>query len=87
VSTFGVASAIAACLVLALYVSSDQVASLYREPLALWGVVVVVLLGLARMWRIAMHGTMDNDPVLFATRDGVSVGCAIVVILCVGLAI
>jgi len=87
VSTFGVASAIAACLVLALYVSSDQVASLYREPLALWGVVVVVLLGLARMWRIAMNGTMDDDPVLFATRDGVSVGCAIAVILCVGLAI
>lgn len=87
VSTFGVASAIAACLVLALYVSSDQVASLYREPLALWGVVVVVLLWLARVWRMAMRGAMDDDPVLFATRDGVSVGCAIAVILCVGLAI
>ena len=87
VSTFGVASAIAACLVLALYVSSDQVASLYREPLALWGVVIVILLWLARVWRMAMSGNMDDDPVLFATRDAVSIGCAISVVLCVGIAV
>ena len=87
VSTFGVASAIAASLVLALYVSSDQVASLYREPFALWGVVVVILFWLARVWRMAMSGNMDDDPVLFATRDAVSIGCAIAVVLCVGIAV
>jgi len=87
VSAFGVATSVAACLVLALYVSSDQVASLYHEPLALWGAVVVILLWLARVWRMAMNGTMDDDPVLFATRDRVSVGCAFAVVLCVGIAI
>lgn len=87
VSTFGVASAIAASLVLALYVSSDQVASLYREPFALWGVVVVILFWLARVWRMAMSGNMDDDPVLFATRDSVSIGCALAVVLCVGIAV
>ncbi len=87
VSTFGVATAIAACLVLALYVASDQVASLYRNPLTLWGVVVIVLLWLARVWRIAMGGAMDDDPVMFATRDGVSIGCAVAIALCVLFAI
>ena len=87
VNGFGISSAIAACLVLALYVASDQVASMYAEPLWLWGLAVVVLLWLARMWRMAVNGTMDDDPVLFATRDGVSWGCALVTAACVLLAI
>jgi 4-hydroxybenzoate polyprenyltransferase len=87
VNGFGVSTAIAACLVLALYVASDQVAAMYAESLWLWGLVVVVLLWLARMWRMAMNGTMDDDPVLFATRDKVSWGCALSVAICVLLAL
>ena len=87
VNSFGVSSAIAACLVLALYVASDQVASMYDHPLWLWGLAVVVLFWLARMWRMAMNGTMDDDPVLFATRDLVSWGCAAAVAACVLLAV
>jgi 4-hydroxybenzoate polyprenyltransferase len=87
VNGFGVSAAVAACLVLALYVASDQVASMYAEPLWLWGLTVVVLLWLARMWRMAMNGTMDDDPVLFATRDGVSWGCAATTAVCVLLAV
>ena len=87
VNGFGVSAAIAACLVLSLYVASDQVAAIYAEPLWLWGLAVVVLLWLARMWRMAMNGTMDDDPVLFATRDGVSWGCAAVIAACVLLAL
>ena len=83
---FGISSATAACLVLALYVTSDQVTSMYADPLWLWGLAVVVLLWLARMWRMAMNGTMDDDPVLFATRDGVSWGCAVAIAACVLLA-
>ncbi len=87
VNGFGVGSAIAACLVLALYVASDQVSTLYGDPLWLWGVVGVVLLWLARMWRMAMAGLMDDDPVLFATRDVISWACALATGLCVLLAI
>jgi len=87
VDSFGVSTAIAACLVLALYVASDQVASMYGEPLWLWGLVVVILMWLARMWRTAMSGAMDDDPVLFATRDATSWGCAAVVALCIAMAL
>ena len=79
VNGFGISTAIAACLVLALYVASEQVVAMYAEPLWLWGVAVVVLLWLARMWRMAMSGTMDDDPVMFAVRDRVSIGCALAV--------
>jgi 4-hydroxybenzoate polyprenyltransferase len=81
VNGFGISSAIAACLVLTLYIASEQVAAMYAEPLWLWGVAVVVLMWLARMWRMAMNGTMDDDPVMFAVRDGVSIGCAMAVVL------
>ena len=87
VNGFGVGAAIAACLVLALYVASDQVSTLYGDPLWLWGMVAVVLLWLARMWRLAMAGLMDDDPVLFATRDAVSWGCALATGVCVVLAV
>ena len=79
VNGFGISTAIAACLVLTLYIASDQVAAMYGEPLWLWGVAVVVLIWLARMWRMAMNGTMDDDPVMFAVRDDVSVACALAV--------
>lgn len=87
VDGLGVSTAIASCLVLALYVASDQVASMYAQPLWMWGLVMVILLWLARMWRMAMNGTMDDDPVLFATRDAVSWGCAVVTAACVLLAL
>jgi 4-hydroxybenzoate polyprenyltransferase/phosphoglycolate phosphatase-like HAD superfamily hydrolase len=87
VNALGVSTAIASCLVLALYVASDQVASMYGEPLWLWGLVVIVLLWLARMWRIAMIGAMDDDPVLFATRDSASWACAAVVAGCIVMAL
>ncbi len=87
VNGFGISTAIAACLVLTLYIASEQVAAMYAEPLWLWGVAVVVLMWLARMWRMAMNGTMDDDPVMFAVRDGVSIGCALAVVVFTALAL
>ncbi len=87
VNGFGISSAIAACLVLTLYIASEQVVAMYAQPLWLWGVAVVVLMWLARMWRMAMNGTMDDDPVMFAVRDGVSIGCVLAVVVFTALAL
>jgi len=86
VNGLGLGTAIAASLVLALYVASDQVATLYPAPLWLWGVAVIILVWLSRLWRMAMNGTMDDDPVLFATGDAVSWVCALLVGACAVLA-
>ena len=87
VNGFGIGTAIAACLVLTLYIASEQVVAMYSEPLWLWGVAVVVLMWLARMWRMAMNGTMDDDPVMFAVRDGMSIGSALAVVVFTALAL
>ncbi len=76
VNVFGAGTAIAAVLVLALYIaaphSAAQAAPLYRNPVWLWCAVAVVLFWLMRMWYLAMRGASDDDPVLFATRDPIS---------------
>ena len=87
VNALGLGSAIAASLVLALYVASEQVTALYGSPLWLWGVAVVILVWLSRLWYLAMNGAMDDDPVLFATSDPVSWACAALVAGCAVLAL
>ncbi len=87
VNVFGSGSALSAVLVLALYVASAQVGVLYSSANWLWLALAVILFWLMRMWRLAMAGQGDDDPVLFATRDRVSWGCALACVLCFALAI
>ena len=62
-------------LVLALYIYSPAVQRLYQSPLILWGAPPILLYWISRMVMIAHRGGMDDDPVLFAVKDAVSVGC------------
>lgn len=77
----GVASASLAVLVLALYVTSPQVAALYRHPGLLWILVPTVLYWLARLWLHAHRGRLDEDPLIFALRDPASWGVFLAVAL------
>lgn len=64
-----------AVLVLALYVNSDQVRTLYRNPAALWLLCPILMYWITRMWFIAKRRALDDDPIVFALRDRVSWGC------------
>lgn len=77
VGYLGISSSLVAVLVFALYINSAQVQHLYRHPDLLWLAVPLLLYWLSRVWRIAHHGHMDADPVIFALRDGVSYGVGI----------
>jgi 4-hydroxybenzoate polyprenyltransferase/phosphoserine phosphatase len=68
----GTASAVAAALVLALYVDSDNVRALYRSPELLWLCCPLLLYWLSRMWIGARRGVIDDDPLVFALRDRIS---------------
>ena len=68
----GVASAVGAVIVLALYVQSPEVATRYDRPELLWLVCPVLLYWLGRLLLLAERGTLDDDPVMFALRDGTS---------------
>ena len=67
-----------AVLVLALYVNSAEVTPLYRHPSALWALCPILLFWVSRVLMLSNRGQMNDDPVLFALRDRVS--------LCAGLA-
>jgi 4-hydroxybenzoate polyprenyltransferase len=66
------ASAIASVLVMALYVSSEDVQPLYSRPDLLWALCPVLLYWLLRMIMMAHRGQMTDDPIVFAARDRVS---------------
>ncbi|WP_040854128.1 UbiA family prenyltransferase [Phyllobacterium sp. YR531] len=65
----GVASAFAAALVLALYVDSDAVVSLYAYPWMIWPLCPIVLYLNIRIWILAYRGEMHDDPVVFIITD------------------
>ena len=70
------ASGYGAVIVLALYITSDQVLQGYAQPEFLWGVCVLLLYWISRVLMIAHRGEMHDDPVLFAATDRVSLGVA-----------
>ncbi|HEY3703985.1 MAG TPA: UbiA family prenyltransferase [Terracidiphilus sp.] len=70
--TFGTSSAYAAVVIFAIYISGRDVTKLYHNPNYLWFVVPLMLLWLNRVWLLASRGKLDEDPVVFAITDRMS---------------
>jgi 4-hydroxybenzoate polyprenyltransferase len=66
------ASGYMSVLVMALYVNGNEVLPLYRHPVALWALCPILLLWISRVLMLANRGLMNDDPVVFALRDKVS---------------
>jgi 4-hydroxybenzoate polyprenyltransferase/phosphoserine phosphatase len=81
--SFGTSSAFAAVVVFALYISSREVTMLYRRPEMLWLIMPLMILWLCRVWLLASRGTLNEDPLVFALTDRMSVliGAATVAIV------
>ena len=80
--SFGTASAYAAVVVFAIYITGPDVTKLYREPRLLWLSVPLITLWLNRVWLLASRGELDEDPVAFAMTDPVSqaIGLSVVIV-------
>ena len=59
-------------LVLALYINSAEVVRLYRHPSVLWALCPILLFWVSRVLMLSNRGLMNDDPVVFALRDRVS---------------
>jgi hypothetical protein len=79
----GAASGYLSVLVLALYVSSEQVFALYRRPFLLWLICPLLLFWVSRMWLLAHRGRLHEDPIVATARDPVSyvIGIAVGAVL------
>lgn len=69
------ASGFVALLVLGLYINSSEIVRLYAHPQILWGGGLILLYWLCRMLMLAQRGDMNEDPVIFAATDWVSLAC------------
>ncbi len=80
--SFGTASAYAAAVIFAIYITGPDVVKLYQHPRMLWLSVPLIILWLNRVWLLASRGHLDEDPVAFALTDRMSqvIGIAVVVV-------
>lgn len=68
----GVTSGYIAVLVIALYINSPEVISIYSSPKALWGVCLLLFFWISHIWFTTSRGKMDEDPITFAFKDRTS---------------
>lgn len=73
----GGASGYVSVLVLALYINSPDVKSLYSQPTLMWPACLVMLYWVSRIWIIAHRGNMNDDPIVFALKDRASIICVL----------
>ncbi len=86
-AALGAGSSCVAALVLALYVNTPEVSSLYRQPYFLWGLAPLFLYFLGRLWIVARRGYVEGDPLLYAARDRGSYGVIVGALVLVWLAL
>lgn len=82
IRSFGTASAYASVVIFAIYISSGEVMILYHHPSYLWLMVPLMILWLSRVWLLASRGELNEDPVVFALTDRMSllIGIAVAAI-------
>ena len=85
-TAIGAASGFGAVLVLALYINSDQVMTLYTRPHLLWGCCFVLMYWIGRMLLLSHRGDIHDDPVVFAATDRGSLVAFAVIAITVALA-
>jgi 4-hydroxybenzoate polyprenyltransferase/phosphoserine phosphatase len=72
VAALAAAAGFNAVTIFALYISSESVNALYTRPEILWLVGPLLLYWIARALMLASRRLMDDDPVVFALKDRIS---------------
>jgi 4-hydroxybenzoate polyprenyltransferase len=70
--SLGTASGYCSIVVIAVYINSADSMVLYRHHQALWLICPLLLFWISRIWMLTARGHMNDDPVVFALRDRVS---------------
>jgi 4-hydroxybenzoate polyprenyltransferase len=79
--SFGTSSAYASIVIFALYINGHDVAALYHHPSRMWLITPFMILWVSRVWLLASRGVLDEDPVVFALTDRVSLLLGLGVVL------
>jgi hypothetical protein len=71
-------------LVFTLYINRDGINQLYTYTWPLWTITLLLMYWISRLWLLARRGELEEDPVVFAVTDPVSL---LVGLLVAGLAV
>ncbi|HTV95563.1 MAG TPA: UbiA family prenyltransferase [Steroidobacteraceae bacterium] len=71
--SLGIACGTLAVLVLAVYMSSENIGLLYSRSELIWLTCVLLLYWISHVWLAAHRGRMTDDPLVFAVKDRTSV--------------
>jgi 4-hydroxybenzoate polyprenyltransferase len=82
----GIGAGLISVLILALYITSSQVYSLYRFPQLLFVICVLHFYWIERAWMLATRGVMSSDPIVFIVSDRVSFLVGVMVLITIWLA-
>lgn len=74
----GLSTAMASIVVMLLFITLEASArGVYAAPEALFVTPLVLLFWFMRIWLLSNRGQLDDDPVIFALKDPVSLGLAV----------
>ena len=65
----GIVSGFLSVIVFSLYIDSHEVSQLYSSPHFLWGISLLFLFWISRIWVITNRGEMTEDPIVFTIKD------------------
>lgn len=85
--SLGIGCGLLSVLVLALYLKDPSTAALYQQPQMLWGVALLLLYWVGRLWVRVSRNEVDADPVQFAIRDSATYLTAAAMAVCLLAAI
>lgn len=83
VGIMGINAAFVSVLVFLLYFNSPNVLQLYPHPEWLLGILPLLVFWLGRLWALSFRGQVNEDPVLYVSKDKASLA---VLALCLALA-
>ncbi len=72
INSIGTSSGMVSVFVLSLYLHSDKSAQLYERPEFLWCSATIMLFWISWIWFQANRRNLNEDPVIFALRDPIS---------------
>ena len=84
IGIMGVNAAFVAVMVFMLYFNSENVLMLYSRPHWLFGTLPLLVFWLGRLWVLSFRGEVNEDPVLYVSKDRTSL---LVMALCAVLAV
>ncbi|MGB5284500.1 MAG: UbiA family prenyltransferase, partial [Polyangiales bacterium] len=82
ITSAGPSAGLLAVLVFALYINSPAMFVYYSVPEILWGICLILVYWIMRIWFLAGRNQMHDDPVLFALKDKISLAAGALVIAC-----